>query len=298
MFTPNLFILKLSIITVNLNNATGLHKTIKSVVSQTSHNFEYIIIDGGSTDGSVELIQSFTSIPACTYTPITNNSGSKLRDPCTMPLTYWLTEPDTGIYQAMNKGIRIAKGEYCQFLNSGDWLAAPDVIEKMVASLPDCSIYYGNMIKQIPKRGIYRDTCGQGNVTMLKLYNGSLNHSPDFIKRNLFEKYGLYDENLRIASDWKWFLIVIGLHNESVEYINLDVSCFDMNGISNKNPVLLKRERRKVLEELLPANILADYDAYCLPIDQVSRLNRYKITRWLSWFLERVLFKLEKWEIL
>ncbi len=263
--------MQLSIITINYNNASGLRKTIQSVVSQKSQDFEYIVIDGGSTDGSVEVIKKFAD-----------------------KITYWISEPDNGIYHAMNKGIRLAKGEYCQFLNSGDWLTAPDVIEKMIGTFPDCSIFYGNMLKQMPNGKIFRDTCGQGKVTMLNFYLGTLNHSPAFIKRSLFDKYGFYDETLRIVSDWKWFLVTIGINNESVEYTNLDVTCFDMNGISSSNSTLEKQERGKVLEELLPTTILADYNAQWRNIDQYSRISRYKFPRWLFWFTDRLLFKFEQ----
>lgn len=194
----------------------------------------------------------------------------------------------------MNKGIQVARGEYCQFLNSGDWLAAPEVIGRMLEDLPDCSFFYGNVLKQMPKGKTYRDTCGEGNVTMLTLYTGSLNHSPVFIKRSLFDAYGLYDENLRIVSDWKWYVQTIGLHGEPVRYTDLDVVCFDMGGISNANPSLLKKERRQVLEELIPANILADYDAFFKDIDPLKRINRNKVIKWLFWFFERILFKLCK----
>lgn len=263
--------LKLSIITINLNNAAGLQKTIESVVHQTSNQFEYIVIDGGSSDGSNDVIKGFTE-----------------------RITYWLSEPDKGIYHAMNKGILQAKGEYCQFLNSGDWLASPDVIEKMLNTLPDCSIYYGNMLKLMPNGKIHRDTCGKGNVTMLTFYKGSLNHSPAFIKRCLFDRYGLYDEGLSIVSDWKWYLISIGLHNEPTIYTNLDITYFDMTGISNTNSSLEKQERRKALEELLPAKILADFDNNLRNIDQLNRINKFKLTRWMFWLAERVLFKWEK----
>ena len=165
--------LKLSIITINLNNASGLRKTIESVVSQSSREFEYIVIDGGSIDGSIDVIKEFED-----------------------RITYWISEPDNGIYHAMNKGIRAAQGEYCQFLNSGDWLYASDVIEKMINTLPDCSIYYGNMLKQMPDGTVFCDKSGQGLITMFTFYRGSLNHSPALIKRSLFYKYGFYDENL------------------------------------------------------------------------------------------------------
>jgi glycosyltransferase involved in cell wall biosynthesis len=263
--------IKLSIITVNLNNASGLRKTIESVVFQTSHDFEYIVIDGASTDGSLEVIKSYDS-----------------------KINYWISETDNGIYNAMNKGILAAKGDYCQFLNSGDWLASNDVIAKMLAAASGCSIYYGNMLKQLVKGGIYRDTCGQGKLTMLSFYRGTLNHSSAFIKRSLFYKYGLYDESLRIVSDWKWYLIAVGLNNETVKYINLDVTCFVMNGISNTQHLLEKMERRKVLNELLPNNILADYDEHWQNISQSSRLNNYAVTRSLLWLLDRIIFQFEK----
>ena len=268
--------MKLSIITINLNNADGLRKTIKSVVSQTTNLvFEYIIIDGGSTDGSVEVIKEYAE-----------------------RIKYWVSEPDKGIYHAMNKGIRVAEGDYCQFLNSGDWLAADDVIGKMLNPLPDCSIFYGNMLKQLPNGKVYRDFCGKGNISMFTFYRGSLNHSPALIKRSLFEKYGLYDETLKIVSDWKWYLVAIGLNNESVRYTDIDVTCFNMIGISNMFPELENQERRAVMEQIIPHSILMDYDLNWKNIDMMGRINQYRISQWLIWLLERVLFKLEKWSLL
>ena len=265
---------------------------MESVCSQSSREFEYIIIDGGSTDGSVEVIRSFSSIPLGVYSDI--EIPKIPHAPCTMPIVYWISEPDRGIYNAMNKGIQVTRGEYCQFLNSGDRLASKNVVEKMLGTLPDCGIYYGNMLKQMPKGKIFRDTCEEGKLTMLSFYRGSLNHSPAFIRRCLFEKYGLYDETLRIVSDWKWYLNVIGIHNVSLQYINFDVTCYDMNGISNTDKELENQERRNVLEELLPANILADYDSHWRNIEQASRINRYKITKVVYWIVDRIIYKWEK----
>jgi len=284
----------LSIITINYNNASGLRKTIESVVNQTSRDFEYIIIDGGSTDDSLNVIRSFTNIPQAVYTTMDHLLDSVTVYPSHLPISYWVSETDSGIYQAMNKGILVAKGEYCQFLNSGDWLASPNVIEKMLTSFTDCSIYYGNMLKLMPKGRIYRDTCNEGKITMLNFYQGTLNHSPTFIKRSMFEKFGLYDETLCIVSDWKWFLIAIGLNNEPLKYTNIDVAYFDMNGISNTHRNQEKQERRKVLVELLPANILKDYDSHWREIDQMIRIKRNKIFYWLFNLIERVIFKYEK----
>jgi glycosyltransferase involved in cell wall biosynthesis len=265
--------IKLSIITVNLNNSKGLRKTIESVVSQTSNDFEYIIIDGGSTDSSLKVIEELS-----------------------YRITYWISESDKGIYNAMNKGILQAKGEYCQFLNSGDWLADNWVIDKMIKTLPNCSIYYGNMLKQMPDGTAFCDKCEEGNITMYSLFRGSLNHSPAFIKRSLFDKYGLYDETLRIVSDWKWYLITVGINNESVKYTNTNVTCFDMSGISNTNGFLEKQERQAVLGQILPVNILKDYNKHWQNIEQAERINSYRISRILFWLVDRILFKLEKFK--
>jgi glycosyltransferase involved in cell wall biosynthesis len=264
---------KLSIITINRNNAEGLRKTIESVINQTSKAFEYIVIDGASTDKSLEVIKQYKD-----------------------KITYWISEPDKGIYNAMNKGIIKAKGEYCQFLNSGDVLVANDVIEQMLFNMPDTSIVIGNMLKSLANGKIYKDRGSAAKeISMFTFYRGTLNHSPAFIKRDLFDKYGFYDETLKIASDMKWYLIAVGLNNETVLYRDIDVTLFDMNGISTTNTTLDKSERRQVLEELIPKSILADYDKYWFAIEQTNRINKYKFIKLFVWFVERLLFKFEKW---
>ena len=178
----------LTIITINRNNAAGLDKTLRSVASQTCKDFEYIVVDGASTDGSVEVIRSFKAL-----------FGGHFK---------WISEPDKGIYNAMNMGIGMATGDYLQFLNSGDCLAPEDVTQqRMLRTLEPneySSILYGNMLKDIPDGKILRDRCFAGRkISFPGFYTGTLNHSPAYIRRNLFEKYGRYDENLRIVSDWK-----------------------------------------------------------------------------------------------
>lgn len=270
---------KLSIITINLNNVEGLKKTMKSVFEQSATDFEYIVIDGGSQDGSLDTIQDF----------------EKRKGPKYINQRFiWISEADNGIYHAMNKGIKIARGEYCQFLNSGDWLVKYDVTEKMLSTMSDCSIFYGNMLKISSNGKIFTDTCGAGELTMLSFYLGGMNHSPTYIKRELFEKYGLYDENYKIVSDWKWFLNVICMKNESYKYINLDVAYFDMTGISSTNKELDSQERHKVLSEMIPQCIIKDYDLYFKKIDQMCRINRYKIPNYIFKITERILYKFEK----
>lgn len=264
--------MKLSIITINYNNGIGLEQTIKSVINQTSKEFEYIIIDGASNDGSVDIIKQYES-----------------------KINYWVSEPDSGIYNAMNKGIKAAKGEYCQFLNSGDCLVKEDVTEKMLKNIPDTSIIIGNMLKSFPNGKLIVDK-GLGNEkpTFLTFYKGTLNHSPAYIRRNLFNKYGYYDESLKIVSDWKWYLITVGLNNETLVYKNIDVSIFDMGGVSNQEKLLLKKERRTVLEGLIHKNILIDYDKYGIEMHNIKRGRKYAFFRFIYSITEKLIAITEK----
>ena len=273
--------MKLSIVTINRNNAAGLDKTLQSVAAQTFKDFEYVVVDGASTDGSVEVIRKY--------------------EPRFAHLK-WVSEPDSGIYNAMNKGIGMASGDYIQILNSADCLAASEVTSKMLAELERIgypSILYGNMVKCFSDGHQMIDKCFAGQeITMMGMYTGTLNHDPAYIRRDLFEKYGFYDESLKIVSDWKWYLQAIIIGGEKPQYVDLDVTLFDMNGISETNKELDKIERHQVLMQLFPKAVLADYERYAIPIDQISRLQRHPLAYKMVWFLERCLFKLEKAKIL
>lgn len=268
----------LSIITINRNNAVGLEKTMRSVAAQIDGDFEYVVIDGASTDGSVEVIRSFES-----------SLGERLK---------WISEPDKGIYNAMNKGIAMATGDYLQFLNSGDSLVSNDITLRMTEALKNKeypSILYGNMLKDMPGGKAMRDRCFAGReISFLGFYTGSLNHSSAYIRRGLFNRYGMYDEGFKIVSDWKWFLQAIILGGEKPVYVDMDVTLFDMNGISEKNKALDKTERRRVLNELIPSTILADYDRWALSINRMRRLERHPWANRIVTLLERGLFKMEK----
>ena len=340
--------MKLSIITINYNNAEGLCKTLASVASQTYAEIEHIIIDGGSSDNSVEVIREYESTLALSPHRLI---ASRLK---------WLSEKDAGIYNAMNKGLEIALGrrvvtnnhtslsiansqwpiaqtDYIQILNSGDMLAAPDVTERMMAALAqqakgeengkadtpastpytlhptptDASltyqnrpaIFYGNMIKEYPDGRRVKDTCGGGDYTpesFLYFYRGTLNHDCAYIRSDLFEKYGLYNEQMKICSDWEWYVRAIVLGGEKTVYTNIDVTVFDMMGVSEsggKNRALIQQERRDYLASILPVSVLRDYDKYVFPIEQYQRLKKYCLWGLVS-FMERVLFKLEKWGVL
>ena len=272
--------MKLSIITINRNNAAGLNATLMSVASQSVKEFEFIVIDGASTDDSVKFIKKYES----RFLHIK-----------------WISEPDSGIYNAMNKGIRMASGEYVQFLNSGDCLAADDVVGRMqeaLASDENPDILYGNMIKCFRDGRQLLDKSFQGrDITMLDMFTGTLNHSPAYIRRALFDKFGMYDEDLRIVSDWKWYLQAIIFGGVRPQYVPIDVTRYDMGGISETNKELNKAEREKVLNEIVPVAILADYKRYAFPMEQFDRLKRHPWAYKLVWFLERCLFKKERFKI-
>lgn len=272
--------IKLTIVTINLNNAVGLQKTMESVFQQTSVDFEYIVIDGGSIDESVQIINGFNANVNSHL--IFSNKFS------------WLSEVDNGIYHAMNKGIAFAKGEYLHFLNSGDVLFSNDVICKMLYNMPDCDILYGNMIKKmIDGKLIYNRS--MPSFSLLSFYCGAINHPSVYTKRSLFDHFGKFDETFKIVSDWKWFLEVVVIKCIVPVYKDVDVTLFDMTGISSTNKDLELKERRLVLENLVPSTILIDYDLYALSINQFKRIEKYWITRILFWIIERILFKFEKW---
>ena len=268
----------LSIITINRNNAAGLEKTMQSVLSQTCSDFEYVVVDGASTDWSMEVIRKFES-----------ELGDRLK---------WISEPDKGIYNAMNKGIGMATGDYLEFLNSGDRLATTDCVAKMFETLFENnypSILYGNMLKEMLNGRTLRDNSFAGkDITFLDFYNGTLNHSSAYIKKDLFKKYGLYDESLKIVSDWKWFLQVIVLGNEKPFYTNTDISLYDMSGISETNKALGQQERNSVLSQLIPSAILSDYEKWSSPIRKMNRIMRCPFAYRMVCILERILFKWEK----
>ena len=279
--------MKLSIITINYNNVEGLRRTLESVAKQTYPHIEHIIVDAASTDGSVDVIKEYAD-------------RSK-------HAVIWSSEKDSGIYNGMNKGIRKATGDYIQILNSGDVLAAPDVTERMINTLSTLNIQhstvnvtgilYGNMIKKDYETGKIIGKSEEVEYSLRNYYIGTMNHDCCYIRRDLFDTYGLYDENIKIVSDWKWFLQAIGLGKVKPVYADIDVTIFDASGISETNLELRNKERRQVLEEVLPPAVLADYDAHSFDAEQMDRLRKHHLYGFV-YFIERVLFKFEKWGIL
>lgn len=227
--------MKLSIITINLNNKEGLQQTIDSVAAQTFHDYEFIVVDGQSSDGSLDVIR-----------------GNKDK------ITHWISEPDTGVYQAMNKGIKLSKGEYLYFLNSGDRLYSDDVLEKMFAGNPDSAFICGNFYTenrgQLELNKPYKDK--DWSFSLYEIYSTYLCHQAFFIHRDNFDKYGFYSEDLKITADWELFLIAIGLKHEKVFYQDVDMVVYNQEGLSSSiGGKIIYEEKSKVAARRLKSDL-------------------------------------------
>lgn len=227
---------KLSIITINYNNCAGLKQTIESVLCQTYADIEYIVIDGGSNDGSAEVIAQ--------------NADR---------ISYWVSEPDAGIYAAMNKGVERATGDYCLFLNSGDSLVSDSVMAEFVALLSGEDLLLGR-IQCLPSTRIaYADI--KAPLTMMDFFvSCPVPHQACLIRRALFDRH-LYNENLRIVADWKFFLQVVVMEGCTYKIVDTVVSNFQEGGIS-ADKQSCDAERSVVLRETLPQAVLLDYERF------------------------------------
>lgn len=218
-----------SIITVNFNDSVGLQNTIESVLRQSYGNFEFIVIDGGSTDGSEKILKD-------------NSKG----------ITFWCSEPDDGIYNAMNKGVKHAKGEYVLFLNAGDVFHSSSVLEEVACQLDDKDIVSGYALRD----GDTVLNIHEKNILMM-FFHSTFSHQATFIKKELFANYQ-YDESLRFVSDWKAWVDWVILGNKTYKYIDTIVADYDFNGISSdsSNWKKIVAERQQVLQDAFPPLVL------------------------------------------
>lgn len=234
---------RISIITVNYNDRPGLEKTIESVVNQTFQDFEFVVIDGGSTDGSKELIEQ--------------NKDK---------IDYWVSEKDSGVFNAMNKGIRAATGEFVIFMNGGDCFYDNEVLKDVYPLLTDeHDIYYGenyNVTSKFKKFRTYPE-----NLQFSFFYVNAINHQSTFIRKSLFDKYFYYNENYKIASDWEFFAYTICIARVPSKLIKRTIALYDFTGISSnpKSAEIYKSERLQTFEKYF-AGFSQDYK-------QISELN-------------------------
>lgn len=231
---------KISIITINKNNSKGLKKTIESVINQTYINYEFIIIDGNSTDESVEVIRSFVN-----------------------KISYWISEPDYGIYNAMNKGIIKSNSEYILFLNSGDYLNDENVLFDISEELSSNKIDILSGGLWIDENNIKTHLIkATKEVSLYHCIHKGILHPCTFIKKSLFEDFGLYNEQNKYISDFEFFIKTCGLNNLLYKNTEREISCFNTDGITSqqKNIEELELEAIKAVKKIVPNPIRKDIE--------------------------------------
>ena len=247
---------KLSIITVCRNEEAGIAKTAESIVRQTWQDFEWIVIDGASTDGTLGKLK-----------PYAGRIGRLV------------SEPDSGIYNAMNKGIRLAQGEYLIFMNGGDAFHHPEVLEEVFSKNPDGDVLYGDVILD---NGGEQTKCEYPSSIKSPLWfaNRCISHQGAFIRKELFNRYGMYDETLQIVSDWKHW-IIFSLNGCSFRHIGGYVAVCDGMGITETRHDETRREQTSIINTYFHAG-------------ELDNLNRDAIIIWYKLFGLIPLVKLKK----
>jgi glycosyltransferase involved in cell wall biosynthesis len=259
--------MKFSIITVNYNHRDGLRKTIQSVINQTFTDFEYIIIDGGSEDGSVGVIREYSD-----------------------KITYWVSERDKGIYNGMNKGIVQAKGTYVNFMNAGDVFYSNDILEKVNRLMDDSDFVIGKDFNQNPKTGEVFTTILPTRISMAAFYMWTLPHQSAFIRRSLFNN-SPYDESLRIVADWKFYLDKIVYEGKTIQLLDMPICNREQEGVSTSQASKTIEERHRVLSGLLPPGIHKDYETLA-KLDRstlyklLNLLDNEKSRKWIIYFIK------------
>ncbi|MBO6183462.1 MAG: glycosyltransferase [Chryseobacterium sp.] len=271
--------IKLSIITINYNNKNGLIKTFESINNQTWSDFEHIVIDGGSTDGGKELIEENSKV------------------------NYWVSEKDSGVYNAMNKGIRKASGDYIIFMNSGDFFYDNNVLEKVLQQFTsDIDILYGDSV-YFNDTGYRRIEVPPKKLTFSFFYSGGINHQAAFIKRKLFNDFFFYNEDYKICADWEFFIVAICLYNATYKHLEETICYYDFSGIS-ANPENLSTyhsEREITLNKYFSAfldDLKFSQEARIKRIRQVMYVKKFPVAwRILKWMISLVLLFLPKFKM-
>lgn len=211
--------MKVSVITISYNAAAVIEETIQSVLNQSYKDIEYIIIDGGSTDGTVDIIKKYQD-----------------------KINYWISEPDKGIYDAMNKGIDKATGEWINFMNAGDCFHNNLTLESFIPSIPtDTDIAYGDTLIMLSTGNILEKPLPLESITKRMVFG----HQATFIKTALQKKYK-FDTSYRSSGDYNFFYQAYKNHCK-FSYIPITVANYEgENGISIKNILTAKKENGRI----------------------------------------------------
>ena len=218
--------LLISVITVVKNGGKYLEQTIQSVTNQSYDNIEYIIIDGESTDGTLDLLKKYEH-----------------------KISYWVSEPDNGIYDAMNKGVKLSSGEYIYFLNSGDTfynnMVFSDLIKLMDSKL--FTFVYGN-INLSAQDGNFSIIKGK-KIKLKELIYGMVCHQALLVKKEVFTNIGFFNTKLKVAADYEWTIKLFKSHESHSNYFNITIANMPMGGISDILAVKGINERRIIVKK-------------------------------------------------
>lgn len=229
-----------SVITVCLNSRKDIEKTILSVINQTYSDLEYIIIDGASDDSTLDIIQKYGS-----------------------SISRWISEPDEGIYDAMNKGIKLSSGDWLIFMNSGDYFSDANVVAKIIKiynkdknSLNKTGLIYGNALAVNEEFGI--------NYRLGKKINGikdfyfsferqPICHQAVFFCRDLFKEFGTYNKKFILLGDYEWFIRFFSSNSGYItKFIDIDIVKFQMDGLSFKLLDKALAEKKNIVMKYFP----------------------------------------------
>lgn len=220
---------RISVITINYNNISGLENTFRSVFSQNPNNFEYIVIDGGSTDGSYDLILQHAD-----------------------KIDYFVSGEDNGIYHAMNKGIKVANGDFVIFMNSGDLFFDQHQIANIVKELKyDDDIVYGDVRLLNMATGYDTVQRHPAILSFQYFYNQTICHQACIIKKSLFDSVFYFNERLKIVSDWEFLIVSLFIHQVNYRKIEHVIAVFDCSGVStnSQSKAIAKQERAIVMDQ-------------------------------------------------
>ena len=265
----------LTIITINYNNANGLERTMASVNSQSMKDFEYIVIDGGSSDHSKDVIKQFDNV-----------------------VDYWVSESDRGIYSAMNKGIRMSKGKFLYFLNSGDYLCDERTIGSVIENLDEFhDIFYGDLFVRNDERNKVWKQVHPKELTFSFFYNRTICHQACFFRRTLFEEIFYFNEEYKVYADWEFLIYAIFKREVPFKKFNMEICFFDTSGASS-NPKIrekTKYEREKILNEHFPLlkedySQLKSYSSY--RFEQLKQIENSKLARYVVTLVFKLLLLL------
>lgn len=253
----------ISIITINYNNALGLKKTIESVVNQSYLNYEYVIIDGGSKDESVDIIKSFES-----------------------KITTWISESDKGIYDALNKGINIANGKYLVFLNSGDVYLHDDVLTECVNIINhnDAAVYYGQII--VDEGSGDRVVAYPQQLTLAYQRNMVINHQACFFDAQTLKTLGAYNTKYKLAADYAYYLLA-SINQKKFVAIPFPIVRYDVSGISSVRMDDYRKEMKQVWADIIPhyiTEVVDELNEKSKQINTIQSSRFYKIKQLIDRF--------------